>query len=284
MDLGRTYLGKDCIPMKLKIYGCRGSAPYSHQNRRVGGNTSCIRLFSGDYSIFLDAGSGLIGAGHEINASGESLPGPQDILLSHLHMDHIDGLRSFAPSFDEKKGVRIFTISRDERSLVGQVFGVFQPPYWPVSLEEAAHAEFVQIYEDVPFAAGPLAITPFTASHPDKTTSFHIANDEKSIVYLLDSEMSTLDSAEYEKLVKHCKDADMVVFDAAYSPKDYPSFRGWGHSTVEDGVKLHRDSGCKRVLFSHFAQHYSDDEILDWKRYFDRDCYILASEGMEITL
>ena len=270
--------------MKLKIYGCRGSVPYSHENRHVGGNTSCIRLFSGDYSIFLDAGSGLIGAGHEINASEKSLQRPQDILLSHLHMDHIEGFRGFVPSFDKKKGIRVFTISRDERSLASQVFGAFRPPYWPVILEEAVHAEIVQIHEDIPFAAGPLTITSFAASHPDKTTSFHIANDEKSVVYLLDSEISALDNAAYEKLVNYCKGADMVVFDAAYSPDDYPRFKGWGHSTVEDGVKLRKDSGCKRVLFSHFAQKYTDEEILGWKRYFDGDYYLLANEGMEIAL
>ena len=271
--------------MKLKIYGCRGSIPLSHSvDKRFGGNTSCIKLSCKDYSIALDAGSGLANLGLDIIAAGEKSHGPQDILLSHLHMDHIIGLSVFAPGLDEKRGIRVFTVSRDDRCLSSQVLGAFKPPYWPLALEEAVYGEFVPIHEDISFKAGPLTITPFAANHPDKTISFHITNGVKSLVYLLDSEMSTMDASDYEKLVNHCEGADMVVFDSAFSLEDYPNFTGWGHSTVADGVKLRRDSGCKHMLFAHFAQNYSDEEILSWKRHFDGDYYTFAADEMEIAL
>jgi len=276
--------------MRLKIYGCRGSVPLSHHVDKVfGGNTSCIKLTSGDYSIALDAGSGLINLGIDIENSSSKIPKMrQDILLSHLHMDHIIGLSAFAPALDAERGIRIFTVSRDERSLPNQIFGAFVPPYWPVSLGEIVYAECVQIHEEVPFAAGSLTITAFSANHPDKTTSFHITDGEKTVVYLLDSEIAALGNDEYAKLLGYCKDADAVVFDAAYSVKDYVNFKGWGHSTVEDGIRLRRDADCKRMIFSHFAQKYNDGEILSWRRLYanspDASCYILAADEMEIIL
>ena len=278
MGLGRTSR-KDCILMKLKIYGCRGSVPvYRKSNEHFGGNTSCIGLFSGDYSIVLDGGSGLVNLCRDSKDPNANTHGPQDILLSHLHMDHIIGLCAFGPAFDANKGVRIFTTSRDKRSLANQVFGMFKPPYWPLDLEEALYAECITVHED----------TPFAASHPDKTTSFHISDGKKSLVYLLDNEMSIMDDDAYKNLASYCKNADMVVFDSAYSPDDYPKFKGWGHSTVLDGIKLRRDSDCKRMMFTHFAQKYTDEDIFGWKRYFegafDEDCYMFACDGLEVTL
>ena len=281
--------------MKLKIYGCRGSIPSSRKgNGQFGGNTTCLRLFSEEYSVVLDAGSGLVNLGLDMANSPNN--GRQDILLSHLHLDHILGLCAFPPAFDEKQGIRIYTASRGkigvdasretdvEADLARQIFGIFKPPFWPVALEEAIHAEYIQINEDVPFALGPLTITPFTASHPDRTTSFHITNGKKTLIYLLDSEIPLMDDAAYAELVTYCKNADMVVFDAAYSPDDYAKFKGWGHSTVLDGVRLRKDSNCKHMLFSHFAPKYSDEEIFGWQRYFDGDFYTLATDEMEVVL
>jgi len=96
--------------------------------------------------------------------------------------------------------------------------------------------------------------------------------------------MACLSPADYQQLVDYCRDVDLVVFDSAYSPEDYPKYKGWGHSTVEDGLRLRKDSGCKKMLFSHFSQEYSDEEITSWQQYFDGDYYILARDGMEIEI
>jgi len=271
--------------MKLKIYGCRGSMPLSHNfDKRFGGNTSCIKLMAGDYSLVLDAGSGLVNLGHDIYVHNAP-KGPQDVLISHLHMDHIIGLSVFSPGLDAERGLRIYTVSRDgNKSLASQVLDPFSPPYWPVPMQDAIFAEFIEITEDAPFAAGPLMVTPFAASHPDKTTSFFITDGKKSLVYLLDSEVSIMGDADYAQLVDYCRSADLVIFDAAYSPEDYHRFKGWGHSTVLDGVRLRKDSNCKRMMFCHFAQKYSDEEILSWSQYFDGDHYIFAADEMEVTL
>jgi len=236
--------------------------------------------------LIVDAGSGLMRLQAEWRAKCPGFPGvtpfPANILLSHLHMDHIIGLTAFEPVWQPDAGVRIFTASTP-------VFGAFKPPYWPVSMDSISRASIVAICEGVPFCiSGAFTVTPFKANHPDGATAFHITDGERVLVYLLDFETSTMTGTEYNTLVGYCKDADAVIFDAAYSEADYPAKRGWGHSTAQEGVRLADNCGCRRMIFSHFSQEYSDDELDAIRRKVeeskDGGRFVFARDGMEVRL
>ena len=272
--------------MKLRVYGCRGSAVFSRSSH-YGGNTTCMVLESGNSMILLDAGSGLIKLDAELR---KQFPGyPNDVpfelslLLSHLHIDHINGIIWFTPIWSKESGMRIFTCSRDDRPLNEQVFGIFKPPYWPLDMAKVSQAECCEV--SGPFKIGELTITPFAANHADKTQSFHITDGQKTLVYSLDNEMPEQDTENTFELVKYCNNADMVVFDAAYLPKDYPPKRGWGHSTVQDGVSLADVSGCKRLMFAHYGHEYTDDELDTLHEGITGDKrFVFAREGVEIDI
>ncbi|MCL2564704.1 MAG: MBL fold metallo-hydrolase [Defluviitaleaceae bacterium] len=275
--------------MNIKVYGCRGSIAASHtQGSRYGGNTSCMLLESGGHSLIVDAGSGLVMLEKELREANPDYPGnlpmPPNILISHLHLDHIIGLSTFEPAWNKEPGMRVFTCSRDDRPLHEQVFGVFKPPYWPVTMPEVTACECIPIEANKAFTIGPFTVTPFNAKHPDETLSFHITDGHSSLVHLLDSEADHSDPASYKELRHYCNGADLVVFDAAYSPEDYPKYKGWGHSTVKDGVYLAKEWKCKRMLFAHFSQRYSDKELDRWKQYFSGDQFILAYDGIELVI
>ena len=274
--------------MNIKVYGCRGSIAASHiKTSRYGGNTACIMVESGGHSLILDAGSGLVMLEKELRALNSDYPCvsmPFNILISHLHLDHIIGLSSFELTWQKDAGMRIFTCSRDERPLREQIFGAFKPPYWPASMPDATFAECIQIEANKSFTIGPFTITPFKAKHPNETLSFHVNDGKSNLVYLLDSEVGQLDPAPPKELKRYCSGADLIVFDAAYSPEDYQKHKGWGHSTVKDGVYLAREWKCKRMLFAHFSQRYSDEELDKWKQYFEGDQFILAYDGIELVI
>lgn len=265
--------------MHLKFYGTRASIPFfSRKNIRYGGNTSCVRVDTAGQMLIIDAGSGLVQLEADLRADyPDGWPGKIDMLLSHLHLDHIIGLTVFGPVWDAQQGVRIYTRMRGDMSLKSQVFGAFKPPYWPIPMDTAAHAQIIAIREDEPFvidnsvgaaatndvnndAGHRLTVTPFAATHPDATTAFHITDGLKTFVYLLDAELH--DHAELARLAAYCRNADAVIFDATYKPDEYPSKRGWGHSSYEEGIRLAEASGCRRMIFSHFLQTY-DDDMLD---------------------
>jgi phosphoribosyl 1,2-cyclic phosphodiesterase len=200
--------------------------------------------------------------------------------LSHLHIDHILGLAFYKPLFDEKIKTCLYTCSRDERPLLSQIFGIFAPPYWPVSLDKIVKTDTAQVFADKPITIGAFTVTPFSANHADKTLSYKIFDGEKTIVHLLDNEMGGMDKFQYETMVDHCKNVDLVVFDAAYTVEEYENGkRGFGHSTVEQGIKLAADCGCKNMLFSHFSPQYTDEELNSFTTRFT-----MAQDGLELRL
>jgi len=271
--------------MKLKVYGCRGSAAFS-RNSHYGGNTSCMRLTYDGGMILLDAGSGIMKLDAELREEypgyPKNLPFSPNILISHLHLDHIIGLPSFAPVSDEDAGVRIFTCSRSDKPIKEQVFGAFLPPYWPVHMSAVAFAECIPVVGTFKIDHK-ITVTPFAANHPDTTQSFHITDGTKTVVHLLDHEMLPQD--ETDVLYEHCRHADVVVFDAAYLLRDYPAKHGWGHSTVQEGIRLAEKCGCKKMVFAHFGQEYSDADLNGLNDLFAQDDrFVLAYEGLEIEV
>ena len=84
--------------MRVRVWGCRGSvAAPGPETVRYGGNTSCVevRLASG-HTIVLDAGTGMRPLGV---AMQDDMPVGLHIMLTHLHMDHLQGLGFFRPLF-----------------------------------------------------------------------------------------------------------------------------------------------------------------------------------------
>src|ERR671916_629890 len=86
--------------MRATIWGCRGSVPTpGAETVRYGGNTSCVEVALDDGTVLvLDAGTGIRQLGLELAERGTRRV---HLLLTHLHLDHLEGLRFFAPLWDE---------------------------------------------------------------------------------------------------------------------------------------------------------------------------------------
>ena len=168
--------------MVLKVYGCRGSAPVSRPGGSAyGANTSCIQLTSGDESLVLDAGSGIMVLRDELCKQEPKLI---NILNSHLHLDHVIGLGTFDPVWNKKPGVRFYTISRDKRPIKEQIGDLYSPPFWPVSLADSDAFEVVEIKEEVSFKIGVFTVTPFDV--------WVMANDgDRSLITLITCDYRT---------------------------------------------------------------------------------------------
>ena len=272
--------------MKISVYGSRGSIPFANYTTKFGGNTSCMTIKTGNEELVLDAGSGLFAFQEKLRVeNGGNYNGmpPINILISHLHLDHIIGLGMFAPAW-AGADVRLYTISRGSTPLKEQVLGIFSPPYWPKVMKNLTNVEIIEVKPDIPFKVGVFTVTPFLASHPDATISFHATDGKKNFVHLLDSEYDSASHQDYASHKRYFEDADLVVFDACYLPDDYPKYTGWGHSTVRHGVEIAKRWGVRLMMFSHFAQHYSDDELRSLSRYFEGKEFILARDGLEFEI
>src|ERR687884_81248 len=91
--------------MKVTLWGTRGSlATPGPETIRYGGNTVCVEVRGNDGTLLvLDAGTGIRRLGATIGPEVARL----DILLTHLHMAHIQGLGFFEPLDRRGRGFHI---------------------------------------------------------------------------------------------------------------------------------------------------------------------------------
>jgi phosphoribosyl 1,2-cyclic phosphodiesterase len=253
--------------MKIRFWGVRGSFAMSGREfLRYGGNTTSVELLSDDgQRLLIDLGTGATELAKQLMA-GEfgkgqgSLP----ILLTHTHLDHIQGLPFFTPFFIKGNQIRIMGADPiSGLSLEATLQNQLAPHYSPLNgLENLAAG--VTISSFVP--GGTLAVPGFvvhTAAVPHGsmwTTAFRIAADDKVVAFLSDVEYPSLDEPLPQALAL-AQDADLLVHDAMHSDLDYEMRRGWGHSPARAGVVVAEKAGAKRLALFHHSPDATDDMI-----------------------
>ena len=249
--------------MRLKIWGCRGSVPTpGGQTVRYGGNTSCVEVSTDGTTLVLDAGTGIRGLGGELLARGEL---NVHLLLTHLHLDHLEGLRFFAPLWAEGATVDIWGPPSPLLSLRERIARSFSPPLFPIDMRDIpAQVSF----HDVPrnrWTIDGATLTSDLVVHPGPTVGFRIETPDASFAYLPDHEPALAGwagrSREWISGAAIAADADILLHDAQYFEDEYAEKIGWGHSSVADAVGYAEAVGARRLLLSHHEPAHADEEL-----------------------
>lgn len=217
---------------------------------RYGGNTSCVEVRAPNGAlIVLDAGTG-------IRSLGLSLaPAPVqelDLLLTHVHLDHIEGLGFFAPLFDPECTVRIWGPRNDERTLEEHIARFLSPPFFPVPFEKIpAQITVTEIWTDTWELDG-LRITSAPVAHPGRTVGYRLSQNGMSLAYLPDNEPAL----DREAGMEVAAGADVLFHDAQYTPEEYATRIGWGHSSTADfGAFVAAAAPGRAIMFHHDPTH-----------------------------
>jgi phosphoribosyl 1,2-cyclic phosphodiesterase len=251
--------------VRLKIWGCRGSVPTPGPNTvNYGGNTSCVEVTLDDERVIvLDAGTGIRGLGPELLDRGLRRI---HLLLTHLHLDHLEGLRFFAPLWDKRVTVHIWGPPSPLVSLRDRIARSFSPPLFPVDLGGVpARVTF----HDVPRRRWTVEGASLTASlvvHPGPTVGFRIETATSSFAYIPDHEpaLAGVIEARTRDWISGASIAagvDMLFHDAQYFEDEYGDRIGWGHSSVADTVAYARAVGARRLLLFHHEPAHGDDSL-----------------------
>ena len=254
-------VGRGDDDLSVRFWGTRGSLPMPGPDTVVyGGNTCCVEVRLGGRLFVVDAGSGFEAAGRALTLLGAG-SGRVDLLLSHLHQDHVSGLPFFSPILKEQGELRIFCGNLDGESAEAALGTLFSPPLFPVTLDvlpgRIAHVGF-RAGETLTFEDG-VSVATCPLRHPGGATGYRFDHGGRSLCYI--SDMEHADAGPDEDVVAFCRGADLVIYDAMFTEAELPRCRGWGHSTWNAGVDLCRAAGAKALAAYHHHKAH-DDAVL----------------------
>jgi phosphoribosyl 1,2-cyclic phosphodiesterase len=281
--------------MKIKIWGARGSIPApGPETMRYGGNTSCVEVTLEDgTTIILDAGTGIRNLGLVL----PRIERPVHVLLTHLHLDHIQGIMFFAPAFRPESEIVIWGPASPEATLRDRIGRYISAPLAPVEVRELPSLVFRDA-EPAQWRIGSAHITAEAVTHRGPTLGFRIEEGDTTLTYIPDHEPglgAPLEQLEDEWISGFdlANGASMLIHDCQYTDEEYPNHIGWGHSPMSDALAFAHRAHVKRVLMFHHDPLHSDN-FLDalgrdvehrWQELGGGQGQVdLASERQEIAL
>lgn len=271
--------------LTVRFWGTRGSvsAP-GPAARQFGGDTACVEVSNGPHAIIFDAGSGLRRLGLTFRERGLETA---DIFFSHCHYDHIIGLPFFSPLFDSTIQVTLWSGHLHGHMTTRQMVEEFmRAPFFPVRpavfSPNTRYRDFVP--GDTLRPPGAAVIHTAALNHADGAVGYRLESDGRVIAYITDHEHGNATAdATVERLIHG---ADLLVIDATYTDAEYPSHRGWGHSTWQHATALCRQQQVKRLVLFHHRPRRTDSELVAIEQEA-RQAFpdtIVACDDLEITL
>jgi phosphoribosyl 1,2-cyclic phosphodiesterase len=251
---------EDAGRMRLRFWGVRGSIPTpAPGNMSFGGNTACLEVrLPGGEIVILDGGTGLRALGSALveEAKIESLS--LHFFLTHFHCDHIQGIPFFQPLYEKQNDVTFYSMRPPK--VTGEILeGQMSVPYFPVDFESlGAKRRFMQTL-DRPFQIGDTRISSFPLHHPQECHGYRFDHAGSSLVFASDLEHG--DPEFDEILLKAAEGADVLIYDAQFTPEEYEERRGWGHSTWLEGTRVAKQAGAKRLILFHHDPWHDDDAL-----------------------
>lgn len=276
--------------MKFRFWGVRGSIPSGGKDTaRVGGNTTCLEVRCGDELIIIDSGTGIRYLGNQLL---KEMPVKATILYSHVHWDHIQGFPFFAPFYVKGNEFDIYGGNTLPTPIEEILNNQMAPPCFPVRTNiMAAQINYHNIRPGEKIKGKNHTITLTDLYHPQGSYGYRIeCHNGCSLVFATDCEHHE-DKLD-ENLLNLSKNVDALIYDAQYTEDEYYglngqfSRKGWGHSTMREGVKIAKEANVEKLILFHHDPSHNDEFIKkiesDALKLFPK--VIAAYEGLEVNL
>ena len=254
-------------------HGVRGSIPCANlETSKFGGNTPCVEIKTDEAQIIFDCGSGF----SKVKLIEDK---PTIILLSHFHHDHIQGLPFNAFNVKKQKPIYLTNGMYRKDELKNILKKYLSPPYFPIDfIEENKFLKFVD-FEEISSICKVFDFDTITLNHPGNASGYSLQFGNNKFCYLLDNEF---ESSQESELVKFCKGSNSIIWDGMYTEKELKTKKGWGHSSIEQGIKFGEKIDLKNLIISHHSPFRTDKELDEIKLNYSNTNLMIAKEN-EIT-
>ncbi|HBY20120.1 MAG TPA: MBL fold metallo-hydrolase [Clostridiales bacterium] len=267
----------------VKFYGVRGTYPVAcKQMLKYGGNTSCVYMKADREDLIFDAGTGIIVLGKEF----EKQRMDANIFITHMHIDHIQGLTFFMPMFmEEKNTFKIYCKDTKNLNFKEHFYDFVKEPLFPFTPKDfKANMDFRSISQsEIIDVSETVKVHMIDNNHPDGGISYKIICNNKSCCYITDNEIINENRDKFKSFMQN---ADVAIIDATYNLEEYETKKGWGHSTWETIVKLAKEANVKQLFLFHHEPTRTDKELDQIQRKVRRvfkNAYC-AKEGVRVIV
>jgi phosphoribosyl 1,2-cyclic phosphodiesterase len=231
---------------------------------RYGGNTSCVELRTAAGEVLiLDAGTGIRELGTRLVEEGvETI----HLLLTHLHVDHVEGLGMFAPVYRPGTQIHVWGPSSPVASLAERIATYFSPPLFPLHLSEVPAAIEYHDASESDWTIDGVRIVSQAILHPGPTVGYRVEEDGRTLAYLTDHEPALgadlrLDDPGWISGFAIAHRADLLIHDCQYTPGEYAGRMGWGHSSTEHVALVAARADIERLLLFHHDPMHVDGQL-----------------------
>jgi phosphoribosyl 1,2-cyclic phosphodiesterase len=248
--------------MRVTFLGVRGSFPCpSPTNRRYGGNTAAVALeVDGEPPILLDLGTGLPQFDTR-TATGDGRPFKAVALVTHLHLDHVQGLPFFPPVHQAGTELDVYGPRQDSGSLRDAFAGLVEPPYFPLPLDEIlGDLRFHEVCRD-DLSIGTADVTVRPVPHLGPTVGYRVRWGGGTLAYISDHQAPSDPEFVDEAVLELCEGVDLLIHEGQYTPDEFATKPGWGHCTIDYALRVATRSGARRLCLFHHDPWRTDDDL-----------------------
>ena len=266
--------------MIIKCWGSRGSIPVSGKTYlKYGGDTTCIEIRTkSDDIIIVDAGTGVRRLGNQLVREKRR---KFHFIFTHAHWDHIMGFPYFKPLYFKSAEFWMHRCPFHSKFVESILSKVMAPPNFPVKYSDIkAHMRYEEACP-TDFDIGSVKIIPIPLSHPNNGSGYKFIEDGRTFVFLTDNELGHVHRGgrSYYDYMEFSSEADLLIHDAEYTPREYATFIDWGHSVYTDVLRLAFEADVRQLGLFHLNQDRTDkgmDRIV-------KDCRKkIAAEGRRL--
>ena len=185
-----------------------------------------------------------------------------DLMFTHVHYDHVEGVPFFAPFFVPHFRVNVWMGHVDgAKDTEDAMKGLMRRPYFPVGPDIfTASIGYRKVKAHSSFDLGDgIKVTTAPLNHPGGATAFRIDYAGRSFAFVTDTEHvpGKLD----RNIVDLIEGVDSFAYDASLTDEEMADFAGYGHSSWEEGIRLMKAAGAGAFYAIHHMPYRTDQEV-----------------------